>query len=67
MRVVYLQDGLSLGWSLISVASHQDGLSGGLSSGRVVSSGWSVIRVVSHENGLSSGWSLIRQDGLSSG
>ena len=40
---------LKEGWSLISEAVHQGGLSSGLSFIRVVSSGWYFIRVVSHQ------------------
>ena len=74
--------GLSSGWSLIRVVSHQGGLSSGWSLNKVVSHQGglsrrcSLIRVVSHQvvsqqSGLSTRWSLIRvvsqEGGLSSG
>ena len=48
IRVVSYQGSMSSRWSLIRVASHEDGMSAGLS----LWSGWYVIRVVSHQGGL---------------
>ena len=58
------QGGLSLGWSVIRMVSHQGGLLPERSFGRVVThqgglSGWSVIGVIAHL--------MVSQGGLSSG
>lgn len=45
---------LKEGWSVISEAVHQGGLSSGWSFIRVVSSGWHFIRVVLNQGSLSS-------------
>ena len=76
LLLLFLKRVLKEWGSLISVVSHQGGLSPGWSLTRVVSQsgfspGWSLTRLVSHQAGLSQGRALTRlvshQGGLSSG